>query len=588
MNLIPKPKQLTLRSGLFSWESPALILADGCDSRLSYHALQIKEVMEELWTRTLDLRCGQAAPGAVHISHGSQGDAYTLQILPDRILIRGEGPAGAFYGLKTLRQLLLQYGKELPCLSLSDFPDFADRGFYHDISRGRVPTLEQLKTMVQELSGLKINCLELYVESNYEFTECEEITAPENRLTAQELLELDDYCHLHFIELVPSLSTFGHLYDLLQSRKYRRLCELENYKPSNHYWMEKMDHHTIDVFNPESLSLISSLIDQYLPLFRSSRFNICCDETFDLCKGRNAGQDRAEAYLSFVTKLIEHVKSHGKTVQMWGDILLEHPEKVSLLPKDTVLLNWCYLKEPVEENVTFFGKSGYAQIVCPGTSSWNRFVEEIDRSSGNITKMAWYGFENHAQGLLNTNWGDFGAICSWNCQQFGVAAGAEKAWNALGDLDEDFDRAVSALLYDQRDTNVVQLIRELGDCERTAEWAKLVPWFSARKRGEDEELEADIPKIRENIAHCQVLLEKFEKLGAETDSRMEDLAIAARAIMLINQTLLFLNGSEDFTRSQLKDWWKDWISGYEKAWLRENKLSQLALVIQFLEQLTEM
>ncbi len=587
MNLIPEPKQLTPKPGFFLLENPDLVLAENCDHRLSYHALGLKRTLEDLCGTSLRLRTGAAAANTIFLSHGFGGDAYTLQVSPEGIHIRGDGPSGAFYGLQTLGQLLCQYGQKLPCLSLSDHPDFPDRGFYHDVSRGRVPTLEQLKAMVEELAFFKVNCLELYVESNYEFKECENITAPENRLTAQELVELDAFCHLHFIELVPSLSTFGHLHDLLQSRKYRHLCELENYRPSNHYWMEKMDHHTIDVSNPESYALICSLIDQYLPLFRSNRFNICCDETFDLCKGRNLGKDSGEEYAAFVGKLITHLKERGKSVQMWGDIVLEHPKKVSLLPPDTVFLNWCYLKEPVEKHVQFFAQSGHPQIVCPGTSSWNRFVEEIDRSTGNISKMAQYGYENGAKGLLNTNWGDFGSICSWNCQQFGVAAGAAKAWNALGELDEAFDMAASALLYGQKETNVIQLIRELGQCERTAEWAKLVPWFSAKKRGECPALEMDVPGIRAHIAQGETLVEKFRELG-ETDPRMEDLTIAARAIVLLNQTVLFLGGSGMLDREELKRQWALWVPDYERSWLRENKLSQLANVIQFLEQLVEM
>lgn len=586
MNLIPKPKQLTQKSGLFHLKNPALVLAEHCDHRLSYHALGLKKTLENLCEQSLRLCAGASTPNTIYISHGFSGDAYTLQIATDGIKIQGDGPSGAFYGLQTLSQLVSQYGRDLPCLGIADHPDFPDRGFYHDISRGRVPTLEQLKRMVEELSFMKVNCLELYVESNYEFKECENITAPENRLTAQELVELDAYCHLHFIELVPSLSTFGHLHDLLRSRKYRHLCELENYQPTNHYWMEKMDHHTIDVSNPKSYDLICSLIDQYLPLFRSNRFNICCDETFDLCKGRNLGKDSGEEYVAFVKKLIAHLEKRGKSVQMWGDIVLEHPQKVSLLPKDTVLLNWCYLKEPVEKHVQFFAQSGHPQIVCPGTSSWNRFVEEIDRSTGNITKMAQYGYENKAQGLLNTNWGDFGAICSWNCQQFGVAAGAEKAWNALGELDEAFDQAASALLYGQRETNVIALIRELGRCERTAEWADLVPWFSARKRGETPSLELHVSQIKTNIVRGEALLEKFRNLG-DMDPRIGDLTLAARAIVLLNHTVLFLGNNGILSQAQLRQQWADWIPDYEKSWLRENKLSQLANVIQFLEQLIE-
>ena len=67
-----------------------------------------------------------------------------------------------------------------------------------------------------------------------------------------------------------------------------------------HFWKERMEHHTIDAANPESLQIVCSLIDQYLPLFRSEYFNICCDETWDLGKGRNDGKDPAELYINFI------------------------------------------------------------------------------------------------------------------------------------------------------------------------------------------------------------------------------------------------------------------------------------------------
>ena len=55
-----------------------------------------------------------------------------------------------------------------------------------------------------------------------------------------------------------------------------------------------MGHHTIDVSNEESIALVGSLIEQYVPLFRSEKFNICCDETFDLCGVINAVKDWVE------------------------------------------------------------------------------------------------------------------------------------------------------------------------------------------------------------------------------------------------------------------------------------------------------
>ena len=120
------------------------------------------------------------------------------------------------------------------------------------------------------------------------FKELEGIVTEDEALTPAEMLALDDYCYEHFIDLVPSLSTFGHMYTLLQSDKYKHLCELENFEPKRVYWMEKQWHHTIDPYNPESAEVVISMIEQYIPLFRSKYFNICCDETLDLCRGRNA------------------------------------------------------------------------------------------------------------------------------------------------------------------------------------------------------------------------------------------------------------------------------------------------------------
>ena len=101
-------------------------------------------------------------------------------------------------------------------------------------------------------------------------------------LTAEEIRELDDYCYENFVEFIPSLSCFGHLYELLQKEKYKELRELESYEQEYVAFRERMFHHTIDPTNPKSFALIRSLIDQYMPLFRSDKFNICCDETFDL------------------------------------------------------------------------------------------------------------------------------------------------------------------------------------------------------------------------------------------------------------------------------------------------------------------
>lgn len=593
MKIIPVPKKITQGAGVLDLSGITVAVKYPCEVRLAARAADLKGDIELAVGEAVKLYAASCDPSPAEKTvfieaDDGEGEGYTLSVCEGGVHIKGESPAAAFYGMQTLRQIVKDYGKEIPVCKIEDRPDFPERGFYHDITRGRVPTLKKLKEIVDELSFYKINELQLYVEDAFAFKEFEGIITADECLNAAEMTELDEYCYDRFIELVPSLSTFGHLYRLLQSDKYRHLCEYEDWHPWQIYWLEKMAHHTIDVSNPESIELIKSMIDQYVPLFRSSKFNICCDETFDLCKGRNAGKDEGEEYFKFVSKIIAHVKSYGKTVQMWGDIVLNHPEKMHLLPPDTVMLNWNYEKAANEANVKTFAASGMTQVVCPGTSSWNRFVEEIDRSFGNISSLAKYGYENGAKGLLNTNWGDFGNICSWNCEKYGMVVGAERAWNPVGTIDENFEMASSLFLYGVRDVNMVKLVYDLGQSERTCDWMLFVYWYSANtKEGRTTELAVDPEKCKENIAKADEILSKFIELSEPGDPIFVDLTLAARAVKLMNKVHLMIKGDGDFQdRVALGAEWAEWFREYRVAWLRDDKPSQIEMIGEFLDSIT--
>lgn len=592
MNIIPTPRKITCADGKFTLAGATVFVKSGIDSRVARAAEKLRSEIAAAAGCKVKFTAAVPSGKAVIVTcadSDSDAEGYTLTVTENEITVMGDSAKGAFYGIQSLRQLVKEYGDAIPCCTVEDQPEFPERGFYHDITRGRVPTLTKLKDIAEQLAYFKINALQLYVEDAYEFTEYEGIVTAEECLTAEEMMELDDFCYNNFIELVPSLSTFGHLYRLLQSEKYAHLCEYENYKPTQHYWLEKMAHHTIDVSNPESIELIGSLIDQFVPLFRSNKFNICCDETFDLCRGRNAGKDSGVEYFVFLEKIIERVKAHGKTVMMWGDIALEHPEKMKEIPSDTIMLNWCYEKEPKEDNTAAFAKAGLAQIVCPGTSSWNRFIEEIDRSYGNISKLAEYGKKHGALGILNTNWGDFGNICSYSCSLYGMVLGAQKGWNVDAPCDEDFEKAASLYLYDRSDVNVIDMIKTLGESERTCDWMLFMYWYSANFcEGRNTELEVDRDAAVKNIGRCDDMITKLEALAEGGDYRFVDMLLAARAIRLMNREVLMIKGAEGYTDAEaLQADFNNWMKEYRVAWLRDNKVSQIELIGDFMSKITK-
>lgn len=510
--------------------------------------------------------------GIFEINCGDK-ESYTLEINENGVKISAESESGAFYALQTLKQLIEENGGKVPFCKIEDEPDLKVRGFYYDITRGRVPTLSHLKKTVDCLATLKFNMLQLYVENVFDFEEYEGITDKENMITAEEIKELDKYCKSKYIELIPSLSTFGHLYDLLQSEKYKHLCELENYEPKEHYWIEKMQHHTIDASNEKSIELIYSLIDRYARLFTSDKFNICCDETFDLCKGRNSGKDAGKMYFEFVNKIVSHLNDMGKKVQMWGDIAIIHSDKIPLLKGDVTFLNWEYSAEPDEERVKKLHDANLTQILCPGVSSWNRFVADKKNADKNIKNMAKYAKKYSAEGMLTTSWGDFAHVHSSNSCLFEVMLAGEYSWNTASEKTEtEFNKEVSLLGYRSK-TDLMPYISKLADADGYV-WCTLVGLYSDcvmnnRKR--------DLPETIENTMKvCDEVIAELENL--DENEAVNDFIIAAQGIKVSAKACLKIGG-----KTTEKGFYKDWFEDYSKLWLRESKRSELGRIEEFLE-----
>ena len=499
---------------------------------------------------------------------GETGENYTLRLREDGIRIEAPGPAGAFYGIQTLRQLLAQ--DTVPCLDIEDAPDFAYRGFYHDATRGKVPTVASVKELIDIMAYYKLNSLQLYVEHTFEFEQCRSLHSKTGCLTGSELEELDAYCKANFIDFVPSLSTFGHLYELLEQEQFRHLRVLPEFPEKYNFWSARMMHHTIDPLHPESIQVIRSLIDQYAPHFTSDTFNICCDETFDLKNYPDPTQDTGRMYVDFVKKIIAHVQSKGKQVMMWADILLEHPETIEELPEDVIFLNWSYRAQPPEEKVAHFASLGRKQIVCPGTTSWSRLCENVDVEEQNISHMAEYGAKYGALGVLNTNWGDWGNPCSVEMALYGLVLGAAKSWAVDTQIDDRFYGDVNCLLYGSE--KGMESLRELCAIHENIKWNHFGRcYFAHRYEGKTDVA----PFAPEQIGAVQrQYLALVEKLKDETwgyEECRQELLIAAEGLCLLAELYGKLAGYE---MDRITDG-EAWLTKYRRKWLAKNKESEL-------------
>lgn len=473
MYLIPKPQKLVEAQGNFYVSYDTKIVLNGSCPKESLFAANYlqKQIKKHLGLSLAIERSFETKKGQINLllAEGKKAQSYQMNINEDGVTIAGADVAGILYSAVTLSQIMMQEGAALPCLTIDDEPALLNRGFYHDVTRGRIPTLDTMKQLVDTLVEYKMNQLQLYVEHSFLFKDFSEVWRDDTPLTAEDILELDAYCLERNVELIPSISTFGHLDKVLKTKSFCHLCELENSDQDLFSFGGRMEHHTIDVTNEESFDFIKKMLEEFIPLFTSKQFNICADETFDLGKGRSKAyveeKGTHEVYVEFVNKVCSIVKAHGKRPMFWGDIILGNPDLYKKLPSDIICLNWDYADKVQDTNAKKLHDIGATQYLCPGVHGWRHIMNRNDYAYGNVSRMCSYAAKYHAEGVLNTDWGDYGHVSDPAFSIPGLIYGAAFSWNEnLIDYDE-INRQISVVEYQDRSGEFVGIVSNIAKQE---------------------------------------------------------------------------------------------------------------------------
>lgn len=456
LQLIPYPQRLD-RAGGSCQLSPSTVLRllAGTGAADHHAAALIARTLEAAAGFAPALRPTPAPPGhagpdililASPLAFSASPEAYRLSITPSQVAITAPAPQGRFYGAQTLRQLIAQFGAALPVLTIEDFPDLPHRGIMLDVSRGKVPTLATLCELAELFASLKINQLQLYIEHTFAFERHPLPGRDHSPLTPSDILALDAHCRRHHVALVPNLQSFGHVHETLIHERYRPLAE-SDFRGG---W-------TLSPAVPAVYDFLAELYAEFLPCFsHRPLFNVDCDETWDLGKGRSLPmvekQGLGRVYLDHLLKVRQLIEPYGCRMLFWGDILERHPELIPELPRDVVLLNWFY--DAHGEETRYLNRARPAQLaglehwVCPGTSAWLSFFFRKVNARDNIAAWAAVARETGARGMLNTDWGDAGHLNCISFSYWSFAWGSDRAWRA------EPDPAASAE-FDRRFLNVV-------------------------------------------------------------------------------------------------------------------------------------
>jgi len=448
--LLPYPRHLKLTNGYLKLSEKRLILLNSSQpSRILKSANRIQAAISEHCGIKFEITASTAVPTpsigiVLRITPQPKLplQGYHLQITPYNIEIEAAGEQGIFYGSGTAIQLFQHYlsnpvdgnpshDQSLPCLEITDWPDFPNRGVMLDISRNKVPTMETMYALIDLLSSWKINQLQLYTEHSFAYQQHPEVWVDASPFTGEEILLLDEYCQQRYIELVPNQNSFGHLEHWLKLPRYQSLAEAPD--GFDLPWAHHHGPFSLCPLDPASIELVSSLYDELLPHFSSRQVNVGCDETFDLGQGRSketcAKLGTGRVYHDFLLKIYHEVTRRHHLMQFWGDIIIAHQELISELPKDAIALVWGYEADhPFNEQAGKLADSGLPFYVCPGTSSWNSIAGRTDNCVENITNAVINGLKFGASGCLICDWGDNGHWQVLPVSYLGFALGAALSW----------------------------------------------------------------------------------------------------------------------------------------------------------------
>lgn len=302
---------------------------------------RVETLFEEGNTKmTLVLDTGFYIEGA---SPAVYDQSYIIQV-DDSITVTASDEKGLYYGARTVSD----YVKLQGCMEkglYTDFPDVDERTLHFDIAR-KYYEKDFVIEMIEYAAACKLNAVQLHFSENEGFRiECETDPAvmSDEYLTKDEVKEILAAAEEVYVDIIPSFDSPGHLMQALKAHPEYCLKDVDGYTSPK----------TLDITNPEAVSYIKSLLDEYAELFEGCKyFNIGGDESFgwsDVSRmqfsawkvlenhakatyGENANAH--DAFVGYLNDIAAHMKAKGFTVRAWNDGLRRTMEQAAVVAPD--------------------------------------------------------------------------------------------------------------------------------------------------------------------------------------------------------------------------------------------------------------
>ncbi len=276
-------------------------------------------------------------------------ESYTLEISPERAVIRAPRHVGLVYGGQTLLQLLRHEGADwsLPCVTITDHPRFQWRGLLLDCSR-TFQSPDYLKKTLDRMAFYKLNRLHLHltddqgwrieIKKHPELTkkgawfekESGEPARHQGFYSQKEMKALVRYGEARGITIVPEIEMPGHSLAALACHP-ELSCAGGPFKILPNHQTTGIQRDIFCAGNEATYAFLEDVLDEVIEIFPSRYIHIGGDEApkarwkaCPKCQARIQAERLAnETELqSYFTKRIEKIiNARGRILMGWDEIL---------------------------------------------------------------------------------------------------------------------------------------------------------------------------------------------------------------------------------------------------------------------------
>lgn len=380
-------------------------------------------------------------------------ESYVIDINKKFVTISGGGKAGLFYGVQTIIQLLEESkwaDHALPGMLIRDWPEMEHRLVHYNYFF-HLDRFEYIKESIVKLARYKINGIVFEFEDRFKYQSHPFIPAPTS-LTSDQVKELTIFARKYHINIIPLVQGFGHAAYLLKHEELKHLRE---------------DPDIFQSFCPLREGTYDLIFDLFREVIEATPgvkyFHVGADEVrvmgqCPLCKKKKEEIGDLGLYLTWLNRVHDFMKEHGRTIIFWDDMPLKQagiyrfthskadetfdsiwPDGITKLeniinkfPKDAIFMRWNYELGREKGNINildWYNKNDFNTMIATAVIGNYPLIPDYNSTLTNIQSYITLGAEKEVMGTLCTAWGD-DAGNHFEIYWPGFLATAEFTWNS--------------------------------------------------------------------------------------------------------------------------------------------------------------